>query len=264
MHYIIAPELDPNLETVAIEGEQARHAVRVRRMEPGEPLILLDGAGTTAEATVDGSDKNGPDGSWRLLVRVSALRKHPRPNPAIHIACPAPKGDLLETMIDQLSQVGAASWRPLSSERSEREPRAGKMDRLARITQESLKQCGRPWLLDLGAPISFSEAISTPGAVLADPQGPPPATVLDSGLSGTTPTSILVLVGPEGGVSPHERSLALDSGLALVGFGPHVLRIGTAAVAAASGLVQALAAQAGGSFQGGPPGERASEGGVSP
>ena len=264
MHYIIATELEPNLETVAIEGEQARHAVRVRRMEPGEPLILLNGTGTTAEATVQGVDKNGTGGSWRLLVRITAVRQHPRPNPTIHIACPAPKGDLLETMIDQLSQVGAASWRPLSSERSEREPRVGKMDRLARITQESAKQCGRPWLLDLGSPISFSEAISAPGAVLADPEGPTAAVVLNAELSGTKPRSILVLVGPEGGFSPQERSLARDSGLAMVGFGPHVLRIGTAAVVAASGFVQAIAGKAGGSFQGPSPGERASEGGVSP
>ncbi len=263
MHYIIAPKLDPNLQTVAIEGEQARHAVRVRRMEPGEPLILLDGEGMSAEAAVVSSDKNGPDGSWRLLVGITAFHEHPRPTPAIHIACPAPKGDLLETMIDQLSQVGAASWRPLSSERSEREPRTGKMDRLARITQESVKQCGRPWLLELGKPISFEEAISVPGAVLADPQGLSPIDVLGARMSGNASEGILVLVGPEGGFSPRERSLAVESGLALIGCSPHVLRIGTAAVAAASGLIQAQASGSS-SSQDERPGERASEGGVSP
>ncbi len=265
MHYIIAPKLDPNLDTVAIEGEQARHAVRVRRMEPGEPLILLDGEGMSAEAAVTGSDKNGPEGSWRLHVGITAFHQHARPKPEIHVACPAPKGDLLETMIDQLSQVGASSWRPLSSERSEREPRAGKMDRLTRITQESLKQCGRPWLLDLDSPITFAEAISTPGAVLADPAGSPPPAAIEAGLAGNSPESILVLVGPEGGFSPQERSLAQEAGLAFLGCGPNVLRIGTAAVVAASGLIQALAARAGGpTGDDESPGERASEGDVSP
>ena len=91
MHYIIAPELDPNLETVAIEGEQARHAVRVRRMEPGEPLILLDGAGTTAQATVDGSDKTdqtAPGGFWYVSRPFGST---PGPTPPSTSPAPPPR-----------------------------------------------------------------------------------------------------------------------------------------------------------------------------
>lgn len=239
MHHLIVENLDPNATTLAIEGEQARHAVRVRRMEIGESLILLDGAGRTATAAVEGSDKNGPQGSWRLLVRVTQHTEHPRPIPAVHILCPAPKGDLLETMIDQLSQVGAASWRPLDTERSEREPRQGKMDRLARIAQESAKQCGRPWFLEFFERISFREAMELPGAVLADGGGPAPLRVFTEAPADRWARGIHVLVGPEGGFSDHERSMARDAGLPVVGLGPHVLRIGTAAVVASAGFVQA-------------------------
>ncbi|MEQ8845948.1 MAG: 16S rRNA (uracil(1498)-N(3))-methyltransferase [Phycisphaerales bacterium] len=238
MHHVIVPELDADNLDLAIEGEQARHAVRVRRMEPGEPVVLIDGAGGRALAHVTGADKEGPQRSWRLLVRIEDLQRHPRPTPAVHVLCPAPKGDLLETMIDQLSQVGATSWRPLETERSEREPRQGKMDRLARIAEESAKQCGRPWLLEIGPSISFSGALELPGGLIAQAGAPALARVSSDLVSDRRSTGIFVLVGPEGGFSEAERSMASEAGLIGVGLGPHVLRIGTAAVAAASVLVQ--------------------------
>lgn len=239
MHHLIVDSLDPAQTEMAIEGEQARHAVRVRRMEPGERLVLMDGAGRTANAIVSGSDKNGPQHSWRLLVRITQHQEHPRRAPAVHILSPAPKGDLLETMIDELSQVGAASWRRLDTQRSEREPKQAKMDRLARITHEAAKQCGRPWYLELADGITFDEAIELPGAVLTDADGPSSTRVITDSPAGAWSRGIHVLVGPEGGFSDRERSKALDAGLATVGLGPHVLRIGTAAVVAASGFVMA-------------------------
>ncbi|UYV12778.1 MAG: 16S rRNA (uracil(1498)-N(3))-methyltransferase [Phycisphaera sp.] len=239
MHHLIVDTLDPAQTEMAIEGEQARHAIRVRRMESGEPLILMDGAGRTAEAVIDGTDKNGPQHSWRLLVGITRHREHPRPSPEVNILCPAPKGDLMETMIDELSQAGAASWRPLETQRTERQPKQAKMDRLARITREAAKQCGRPWYLELADGVAFEDAITLPGAVLADAGGATPTRVLADAPSETWSRGIHVLVGPEGGFSDQERSMARDAGLATVGLGPHVLRIGTASVVAASGFVMA-------------------------
>ncbi len=237
MHHLIVDNLDPDQAQMAIEGEQARHAVRVRRMETGERLILMDGAGRMAEAAVESSDKNGFQHSWRLLVKITQHHQHRRPTPAVHVLCPAPKGDLLETMIDELSQVGASSWRPLETQRSEREPRQGKMDRLARIAQEAAKQCGRPWFLDLEPAISFDEALELPGAVIADSGGQPAARVFADAPAEAWSRGIHVLVGPEGGFSDRERAKVADAGLPVVGLGPHVLRIGTAAVVAASSFV---------------------------
>lgn len=239
MHHLIVDRIEPDQAQMAIEGEQARHAVRVRRMDPGERLVLMDGAGTKATATVAGSDKNGPNSSWRLLVKIDSVEHQPPPEPTVHVICPAPKGDLLETMIDQLSQVGAASWRPLDTERSEREPRRGKIDRLIRITHESAKQCGRPWFMDIYEGIPFVEAIRLPNAVVADAGGLPAEEVVRA-MPAEPRAGIHVLVGPEGGFSAAERSLAHGAGLAVVDLGPHVLRIGTAAVVGASAFVRAV------------------------
>ncbi|MFI4917877.1 MAG: RsmE family RNA methyltransferase [Phycisphaerales bacterium JB060] len=240
MHHLIVDRFEPDQAEMAIQGEQARHAVRVRRMEPGERLILMDGAGTKAAATVAASDKNGPNSSWRLLVKIDSVDYQPRPEPAVHVICPAPKGDLLETMIDQLSQVGAASWRPLDTERSEREPRRGKIDRLIRITHESAKQCGRPWFMDINEGISFDNAIQLSNAVIADAGGSAVEEVARDMQADTGTGGIHVLVGPEGGFSAAERSLAHGAGLALIDLGPHVLRIGTAAVVGASSFVRVV------------------------
>ena len=52
-----------------------------------------------------------------------------------------------EQLIDQLSQLGAASWRPMATRRSAIEPRSGKVTRLERIAGEAAKQCGRAWAM---------------------------------------------------------------------------------------------------------------------
>ncbi|GIW73920.1 MAG: ribosomal RNA small subunit methyltransferase E [Phycisphaerales bacterium] len=261
MHAIIVQNIPQPGQTMAITGEQARHAVRVRRMLPGEPILLMDGRGTVAQAIVAGSDKHTPDHAWRLLADVQAVVHHPPPSPPVHVLCPAPKGALLEAMIDQLSQVGAASWRPLDTQRSQREPRSGRIERLERIAQESAKQCHRPWLLQILPPIGLDQALALPNAVLASPGAPPPHAVLghlagppehrdhgptpDRPATGRLEQGIHVLVGPEGGFSDQERIKAQDARLAFVGLGPHVLRIGTAAVVAAAGFVQALGYESG-------------------
>ncbi|MEO1009242.1 MAG: RsmE family RNA methyltransferase [Planctomycetota bacterium] len=238
MHHVLHQhELDREGETLAIEGEEARHAVRVKRLREGEPIVLLDGRGGRATGIVAGSDKNGPRDSWRLLVSIEHYRLIPQSSPAVHVLCPAPKGDLLESMIDQLSQVGAASWSPLETARSERPPRPGRLDRLRRVATESAKQCGRPWLLEIGEPVRFSDALSRPHAVLAAADGEAPGRLPHAGPDWGM-EDISVLVGPEGGFSDAERRNAEEQALARVALGPHVLRIGTAAVLAAAAFVR--------------------------
>jgi len=223
-------------ELATIEGEEARHALRVKRLTRGDRLRLLDGRGSVADATIESSDKNGPGSTWRLHARVTASRTEPPPSPAVWIVCPAPKGDLLETMIDQLGQVGAAGWIPLRTARSERTPRPGRMQRLARVAVESAKQCRRPWLLDIKDEIDFSHACRLHNAVLARAAAPTPARVAPA-LTLEPDPRIHVLIGPEGGLNRAERDAAENAALPTVGLGPHVLRIGTAAVVAASGFV---------------------------
>ncbi|MEZ6234086.1 MAG: 16S rRNA (uracil(1498)-N(3))-methyltransferase [Phycisphaerales bacterium] len=176
-------------DEVVVAGEEARHAVRVKRLEVGEGIELLDGRGMVAvarfvEARKAGAGSNGRagrggKGEWELLARVESVERRERVRPAVHVRCPAPKGERLGEMADALSQVGAASWGPLEAVRAQKEASRGRMDRLERIAREAAKQCGRAWTLEIAEGVAFRAACEGAGGagasavvtVLADAGG---------------------------------------------------------------------------------------------
>lgn len=220
------PPLEPGSRVIG--GEEARHAARVKRVEAGETLEILDGQGGVAAAAVAAIEKRG--GEWAVIVEVSSVRRVDPVSPRVVVLAPAPKGDRLGQMIEGLSQVGAAGWRPLVTERTEKEPGLSRMDRVRRIAEESSKQCGRAWTLRIEQAIGFADALRLPSRVLADAGGGPPPRGL---------REVNVVIGPEGGWSERELRAARDAGAAIASFGPHVMRVETAAVVAAAGMVAA-------------------------
>ncbi|MCC6660652.1 MAG: 16S rRNA (uracil(1498)-N(3))-methyltransferase [Phycisphaerales bacterium] len=212
-----------------IGGEEARHAARVKRLDLGEPVEVLDGMGSIASGAVTAIDKEY-DG-WVVRVNIETVRRIEPIRPAVVVLCPAPKGDRLPQLIEGLSQVGAAAWRPLHAERTVAEPAAARLDRLERIAQESAKQCGRAWTLRIEQSITFTTALALPSLVMAD-AGSGPFTPPNS-------AEIHLLIGPEGGWSDAERAAARAAGAAPASFGPHVMRVETAAVVAAASVLAA-------------------------
>ena len=107
------------------------------------------------------------------------------------------------------------------------------MDRLSRTAAEASKQCGRAWLLEIGATLSFEGAIAPDAraVVLADASG-------DRYQRGGSP-DIRLLIGPEGGWSARELNQARASGVRIARFGPHAMRIETAAIVAAAVVLDA-------------------------
>lgn len=245
-HVVFIPELsEPRVgDVLSILGPEAQHATRVKRLEAGECVGLRDGRGLVATARIDTITKSGR-GEWQLRVRVEQSLRVARLEPAVHVwTCP-PKGDHLETMIDGLSQAGTASWAPLRCARTIVEPRDGKLARLARICEESLKQCGRAWLLDVLPLLEFEHALvhdaharSPHVLVLADQSGAPWWGVRDSIIPRVRSAgAVSLLVGPEGGWTPQELDLARGAAASIVSFGPHAMRIETAAQVGAGCLV---------------------------
>jgi 16S rRNA (uracil1498-N3)-methyltransferase len=222
MHTIYFPDL-PESPSIVIDGAEAHHAVRVKRLETGDLVRLCNGRGQVADARVKHLSK--PRGEWRMDLEITARRTEPKLAPALHVFAAAPKGDRLEHMIDGLSQAGAASWAPLSSTRAIVEPRESKLARLERTCTESIKQCGRAWAMELGDGADVRAALASPGAiVIADASGAPYEPCGES--------SITLLIGPEGGWTPEELGAANARGARLARFGPNVLRTETAAVVA--------------------------------
>ncbi|MEM9372033.1 MAG: RsmE family RNA methyltransferase [Planctomycetota bacterium] len=210
-------------EEFVIEGPEAHHAVTVKRLRVGEPIQLFDGCGMVAE----GSALHVETGKRAsVVVRIEAVTESVRPPARLEVWCPPPKGDRLEWLIDQLSQVGVACWRPMKTDRVERN--AFRTDKLERVCVESAKQCGRDWLLEIGPWAGFDELLSDPRAWLADASG---SAGTISGRDG------VIGFGPEGGWSPHEIEAFRATDRPVLRFGAHVMRIETAAVVGAGRLL---------------------------
>jgi len=216
--------------TFTIVGDEAWHAVAVKRVQPGDRVELLDGRGGVAAALVTATDKRKRDAS--VQVRIERVSHADPVSPRVEVWSAVPKADRAGQMIDQLAQTGAALWRPLVADRSVTEV-DHKVERLQRIATEASKQCGRAWHMELGAPATVAEAAklaSASAVVVADAAGALPAHVPRA-------ARLIVLIGPEGGFTAAETDMLQAGGAVSLRLGPHVLRTETAAVAAVVALL---------------------------
>ena len=219
-HTLYLTEIPEPGTSILIEGDEAKHAIRVKRVAAGDLIALTDGRGLTALANVT-------DARRTLTLTVRTTDHAARTSPSVRVLTASPKGPRLEKMIDALSQVGAASWGALGTKLGVVDPGENKLDRAERVALESAKQCGRAWLLEIGETATLEEACSAPAGtdvVIADASG-----------ESYTPTGdacVRVLIGPEGGWREDELERAQESGARACRFGPYVMRIETAAAAA--------------------------------
>jgi 16S rRNA (uracil1498-N3)-methyltransferase len=215
-----------------VSGEEAKHAIRVKRLEVGDRVEVCDGSGLVTRCAIAQTGKEPRTGEWWFEAKVEDSRREDQPRPRVEVWSAVAKGDKVEQMIDGLSQVGVARWRALHSARSVVEPREGKMARLERHAVEAMKQCGRAWVLEVGDVAFMEEAFRGEGVevVMADVSG---ARYEASGAG-----DVRVLVGPEGGWTDEELAWARERGARVCRFGRHVMRIEVAAVVAAGVVVE--------------------------
>ena len=220
--------------TVEVEGDEAHHAVAVRRLRVGEELVLTDGAGRSAHGTVAATGKRS------LSVSVTSVTASPAPSPAVTVVQALPKGDRGELAVEVLTEVGVARIVPWAASRSVavwKGERAEKgLAKWRATAREAAKQARRSWhpvvdplagtasVLELVAAADLAvvlhEEASSPLAALAVPEG-----------------SVVVVVGPEGGIAPEELGALTDAGAVSVRLGAEVLRTSTAGVAAVAALL---------------------------
>lgn len=211
-------------ETVQVDGPEGYHAATVKRCRVGDTIALLSGVGDRAIGRIESID--GHKSSPVVSVTLGDVTSERRSS-SVEIWSALPKGDRLESMLDQLSQLGVARWRALLCDRSERKWSSIKPTKLERVLIESAKQCDRAWVMEIAEPISFVDAIDAPGASAADADGAAAAEL-------TLTSTPIVLIGPEGGWSDAERERMEERSLPIVRLGAHVLRLETAACCAAA------------------------------
>lgn len=221
-----------------LQGPEARHAVTVKRLSPGEAVDIADGAGRRLTGTVVSASPA------ELTVECSALVVEDRPDIRLVLVQALAKGDRDELAVETATELGIDAVVPWQSERSivrwKGERAAKAHAKWQSVVTAAAKQARRAWIPEVRA------AVETPGlaaavaaadlaVILHEDAVRPLRSVLES-WQGTQadagPLEILLIVGPEGGISPREVTRLCDAGAVTALLGHHVLRSSTAGPAA--------------------------------
>ncbi len=222
------PELASAGNELTLSGEELRHAHSARRLRVGDALWLFDGSGDVAQAIIRGFDRR----ARALRLELTARRSLPAPRPHVGLACALPKGERQAVLLDMATQLGLQAFWPLHCERSVARATAGAHRRWQRICLQACKQSRRPHLPALERPLTPSQAagLASRGYEIwvADPQG---AVYRTGSAGGRAPDRLLLVVGPEGGLTAAELGVLQAAGARRMRLGEGILRIETAAVA---------------------------------
>jgi 16S rRNA (uracil1498-N3)-methyltransferase len=221
-------------DEVVLTGDEARHA-HVKRIRAGEQVALTDGAGTTATSTVSASDRSS------LTARLDDVTAVPPELPRVVVVQAVPKGDRGELAVEMLTEVGVDVVVPWAAERCVPVWRGDKQAKaVARWRATALaaaKQSRRSWFPDVTDLVSTEEVVR----LLGDASVPVVLHEAASGPLADLPVpgrgEIVIVVGPEGGISDAELAAFATVGAEPVRMGSSVLRTSTAGVAATAALL---------------------------
>ncbi len=226
--------------TLTLSAAESKHLVRSLRAHVGEPIEAFDGQGSRWRGTVADPQSGG------LVMHIARREKIPPSVPALALAVAIPKGNLLDDILRAAVELDAAAVFPLYSERCEVRlddaRAAAKHERWQAIAVEACKQSANPFLPAVAAPqklADFLRAVSSEKSlrlVGSLEENTPPLALLPP--PATPPAQLLVLIGPEGDFSSAEYAAIREAGFQGVRFGPHVLRVPTAAHYALAALDQ--------------------------
>ena len=220
---------------VEVTGDEAHHAVAVRRVRVGERLRLTDGAGSVVDGTVASTGKR------RLTLAVDDVRRVPRPDPELVVVQAIPKGDRGELAVEVLTEVGVARVVPWAADRSvavwKGERAVKSLGRWRSTAREATKQARRAWLAEVDELARTAEVVDLVAAadlaVVLHEATTRPLGAVEVPASGR----VVVVVGPEGGLTDEEVGAFVDAGAVAVRLGAEVLRTSTAGVAACAALL---------------------------
>lgn len=219
--------------TVVLDGDEGRHAATVMRLRGGEQVVLTDGAGTAGTCTVTDS------GKATLTLRVDTVSYADRALPHVTVVQALPKGDRGELAVEMLTEIDVDRIVPWAAARSVavwRGERAVKsLAKWRAAARAATKQARRAWLPEVTPLASTPEVLDLLAAADLAVVLHEEATIPMSSLSLEGVTRIVVVVGPEGGLSDDE--LEAFGSATTVRLGSSVLRTSTAGVAAVAALL---------------------------
>jgi len=220
-----------------LDGGEGRHAALVRRLGAGERVVVTDGAGLTLDAVVATASRT------RLTLDVGTVTEHSAPQPRLTVVQALPKGDRGELAVETMTEVGVDTLVPWAAERCVtrwRDERGAKaLEHWRSTAREAAKQSRRahwPTVAPLAGTETVADLLAAAGlAVVLHEEAVQPLAAATVPAAG----DVVVVVGPEGGLSPAELERFAAAGGTAYRLGPTVLRTSTAGTVAAAVLLAA-------------------------
>lgn len=217
-----------------LSGDEGHHAARVRRIRPGEAVLVADGRGTLLRCTVRAVDGEN------VRLQVTGRELVPEGQPRLVVVQALPKGERAELAVETMTELGVDVVVPWPASRSVTQWHGARGEKALakwrRTAAEAAKQSRRARVPEVTGPASTKDVAAlldaaALGLVLhEDADAPLRAVALP--LVG----DVVVVVGPEGGISPDELDTFAAAGGTPVRLGDTVLRTSTAGAAAVSAL----------------------------
>ncbi|NEY34281.1 16S rRNA (uracil(1498)-N(3))-methyltransferase [Streptomyces sp. PRKS01-65] len=220
-----------------LDGPEGRHAVSVKRLRPGEDVVLTDGRGRWADGVVKAAE-----GKDRLVVaELTHVRDEPPEQPRVTVVQALPKGDRGELAVETMTEVGVdaivpwAASRCITQWKGERGLKAlAKWRATAREAGKQSRRVRFPEVADAATTKQVAALLAGADfAAVLHESGEIPLATAELPASG----EIVLVVGPEGGVSPEELEAFARAGARPYRLGPSVLRTSTAGTAATAVLL---------------------------
>jgi 16S rRNA (uracil1498-N3)-methyltransferase len=217
-------------DAVTLDPEETIHLTRVLRLGVGDRVEVCDGEGGNFAARVATLEPRGA--TLRILDKLDPWGESPLP---LVLGIGLAKGEALDEVFRQATEMGVRRIFPFISERSERLPpeRVEKRrERWQRLARESVKSCRRSLLPRIELPQDFATALQGPEECKLIFWEEERGGGLNSFLKRSRPRDVRILIGPEGGFSLTEVDQAQGAGFHVASLGPRRLKVATAALVA--------------------------------
>ena len=213
---------------IQLEPGPSQHLSRALRMKPGDNIILFDGTGGQYPATISTLGRTSVvaiTADFDPVERESGL--------SVHLGIALSRGERMDWIVQKATELGVSAITPLRTERTEvrlsGERAEKKLRHWQQIATSACEQCGRNRLPDIQPTQNLAQWVNV---VEADARLVLHHRANSARMDATSPSSIALLVGPEGGLSPGEITAAEQAQFLSLQLGPRILRTETAPLAA--------------------------------
>ncbi len=231
---LVTPEQLRSDELISVSGDDYRHLFRSLRLRVHDILEVSDGAGAMRAGVVVQIDKRC------AALRLDARLEPPQVATQLAIWTCTPRSERAAWLVEKCTELGVREFVFYAAERTARPMTDSGLDRLARVAKSALLQCGGAWMPRFDAVPSFESACQALGDLsevlpvfVLEPEAP--RTLLEAVVA--VPDRAVLVLGPEGGLTPAEVEALERCGGQAVALGGSLLRMETAAVAASALLL---------------------------